>query len=172
MKRAATILGPAIIVTSHANPATSGTEDIELRDLNLTGWNCANQQHGTTKTQDGIERDRMRNRWPPAGLPACTALDTAAFIKKGEEHDSRIQGRRRAELTADQKDELALCENQIAGRSWGCVSADDSTGPNNRNCRRTSRRRSAQLFSTIDSILLKVRSAGARLPSADRSVGA
>ena len=61
---AVAILCLAIVVTSLVSPATSGTEDIEPRDLNLTGWDCANQLDGTAGIQDGIERNRMKNRWP------------------------------------------------------------------------------------------------------------
>jgi hypothetical protein len=57
MKTAAAIVCLAVFVTGLASRATSGTEDIELRDLNLTGWTCANQLDGTAKTQDGIERN-------------------------------------------------------------------------------------------------------------------
>src|SRR5260370_975240 len=48
-----------------ASTAPIGTEDVELRDLDVTGWDCANQMDGSAKTQDGIERNRMKNRWPP-----------------------------------------------------------------------------------------------------------
>jgi hypothetical protein len=65
----------------------------------------------------------MKNRWPPADLSACTALDTAAFLKKVGEYDSRIQGRRRGELTANQKDELDSCENQIVSLTGWLVLA-------------------------------------------------
>jgi hypothetical protein len=57
----------------------------------------------------------MKNRWPPTDLCAFTVdvLDTAAFLKKVRDYDARIQGRRRGELTAAQKDELDSYENRI-----------------------------------------------------------
>jgi hypothetical protein len=102
-------------VTVLASPPTIGTEDIELRDLDVTGWDCANQTGGTAKTDDGIERNCMKNRWPPSDMSAFTvdSLDTAGFLKKVREYDSHIQGRRRGKLTAAQKDELDSYENQI-----------------------------------------------------------
>jgi hypothetical protein len=108
-----------------ASPATIGTEDVELRDLDLTGWDCANQTDGTAKTDDGIERNRMKNRWPPGDLSAFRVepLDTAAFLKKMHEYDSRIQGKRRGELTADQKNQLDRYENQIVSLTGWLVLA-------------------------------------------------
>jgi hypothetical protein len=108
-----------------ASPAPISTEDTELRDLDLTGWDCAKQTDGTAKTDDGIERNRMKNRWPPGDLSAFTvdALDTATFLKKAREHDSRIQGQRRGELTAAQKDQLDSYENQIVSLTGWLVLA-------------------------------------------------
>jgi hypothetical protein len=54
----------------------------------------------------------MKNRWP-VDLSLFTVEPTAAFLKKVRECDSLIQGRRRGELTADQKDELDSYEKQI-----------------------------------------------------------
>ena len=95
--------------------APIGTEDVELRDLDVTGWDCANQMDGSAKTQGGIERNRMKNRWLPGDLSAFTvdALDTAAFLKKVGQYDSRLQSKRRSELTAAQKGGLDKYENQI-----------------------------------------------------------
>jgi hypothetical protein len=70
MKTAAAILFQAIVETSVVSPATRDTEDIECRDLNLTGWNCANQLNGMAKTQGGTERNRMKNRCPSTDLSA------------------------------------------------------------------------------------------------------
>ena len=122
--KAATSLCLVIAATVLASAPTTVTEDIELRDLDVTGWDCANQADGTAKSQDAIERNRMKNRWPVSDLSACTApLDTAAFLKKVREYDSRIQGQRRGELTAAQKDELDSYENQIVSLTGWLVLA-------------------------------------------------
>jgi len=107
-------VGAAAVVTMLASlAAIDTTEDIELRDLDVTEWDCANQSEGTAQSQEARERNRMKNRWPRADLSACTVLDTAAFLKKVREYDSRIEGRRRGELSTAQKDELDSYENQI-----------------------------------------------------------
>ena len=98
-----------------ASPAPIGTGDNDLRDLDVTGWDCLNQLEGTAQSQDAKERNRMKNRWAPGNLSAFTvdSLDTAAFLKRVGEYDSRLQGNRRGELTEPQKDELDKYENQI-----------------------------------------------------------
>ena len=66
-----------------ASSVTSGAEDLELSDLDVAGWECLDRAEGTAKTQDAIERNRMKNRSPEnqiAGL--IESLDTAAFLKK------------------------------------------------------------------------------------------
>ena len=66
-----------------ASSVTSGAEDLGLSDLDVAGWECLDRAEGTAKTQDAIERNRMKNRSPEnqiAGL--IESLDTAAFLKK------------------------------------------------------------------------------------------
>jgi hypothetical protein len=67
----------------------------------------------------------MKHRWAPGDLSAFTvdALDTAAFLKKVQEYDSRIQGKRRGELTAEQKNQLDQYENQIVSLTGSLVLA-------------------------------------------------
>jgi hypothetical protein len=108
-----------------ASPAPIGTEDNDLRDLDVTGWDCANQLDGTAQSQDARERNRMKNRWAPGDLSAFTvdSLDTAAFLKKIGEYDSHLQSKRRGELNAAQKDELDKYENQIVSLTGWLVLA-------------------------------------------------
>ena len=60
----------------------------------------------------------MKNRWP-VNLSVFTVepLDTAAFLKKVRDYDSRFQSKRRDELTPTQKDQLDSYENQIVSLS-------------------------------------------------------
>src|SRR5262249_54083898 len=100
------------------------TEDIELRDLDLTGWECANNFEGTAQSQEAKERNRMKNRWSVnrSGL-AVESLDTAAFLKKVREYDSRLQSTHRSELTAAQRGEVDSYENQIVSLTGWLVFA-------------------------------------------------
>jgi hypothetical protein len=56
----------------------------------------------------------MKNRWPvDLSLFTVERVDTAGFLTKVREYDSRLQSKRRGELTSAQKDELDSYENQI-----------------------------------------------------------
>jgi hypothetical protein len=102
------------VATAFAAPAPTVIEDTELRDLDVTGWDCANQSEGAAQSQDAKERNRMKNRWPVnLSLFTVEPLDTAAFLKKVRECDSRLQSKPRGHLTTAQKDELDSYENQI-----------------------------------------------------------
>ena len=105
-------------------PARIIEEEIELRDLDVAGSDCVNQLEGTAQSQDAIERNRMKNRWP-VDLSAFTveSMDTAGFLKKVREYDSRIQCQRRSQLTSDKKDQLDSYENQIVSLTGWLVLA-------------------------------------------------
>ena len=119
------LFGPAVLLTMLASlAAIETTEDIELRDLDLTGWSCVNQSEGTAQSQDGIERNRMKNRWPVnLSLFTVESLDTAGFLKKVREYDARLQSKYRGELTGAQKDQLDSYENQLVSLTGWLVLA-------------------------------------------------
>jgi hypothetical protein len=124
MEIAAATLCLSIVVTGLVSPAINDTEDIELRDLDVTEWDCANQSEGTAQSQDARERNRMKNRWPVnLSLLTVERLDTVGFLTKVREYDSRLQSMRRSELTAAQKDELDSYENQIVSLTGWLVLA-------------------------------------------------
>jgi hypothetical protein len=114
MKIVASLGAAAVVAVLAGLAAIEPTEDTELRDLDVTGWDCANQFEGSAQSQDAKERNRMKNRWP-VNLPLSQIepLDTAGFLKKVRDYDARLGSQRRGELTAVQKDELDRDENQI-----------------------------------------------------------
>ena len=119
------LLGAAFVLTILASlVAIETTEDTELRDLDVTGWDCANESEGTAQSQDAKERNRMKNRWPVnLSLFTVEPLDTAGFLRKVREYDSRLQSKRRGELAAAQKGELDSYENQIVSLTGWLVLA-------------------------------------------------
>jgi hypothetical protein len=122
--KAAVLFCLAVAVTALAGPGTVGTEGTELRDLDVTGWDCANQFEGTAQSQEARERNRMKNRWPVnLSLFKVETLDTAGFLRKVREYDSRLQSKRRGELTDARKDELDSYENQIVSLTGWLVLA-------------------------------------------------
>ena len=108
--------------------ATQTGEDTELRDLDVTAWNCANKDDGTAQSKEAKERNRMKNRWSVnlSGF-AVQFFDTASFFKKVCECDLLIQGKHRGDLTAAQRKELDADENQIVSLTGWLVLA--YTGP-------------------------------------------
>src|SRR6266498_786119 len=121
--------------TALASPAPIGTEDTDLRDLDVTGWDCANQFEGTAQSQDAKDRNRMKNWWPPGDLSAfpVDALDTAGFLKKVAACDASLQSLRRGELTEDQKTEFDNYENQIVSLT-GWLVLEYPGPPETTNC--------------------------------------
>jgi len=103
-----------VLLVVFASSVTSGAEDLELRDLDVAGWECLDRAEGTAKTQDAIERNRMKNRSPENQIAgSIESLDTAAFLKKFAGYGAYAPGERRSGLTAEQKDQLNSIEKQI-----------------------------------------------------------
>ena len=112
----------AIVLRSLA--AIEPTEDVELRDLKLEAWNCSSKNEGSAQSQEARERNRVKNRWLVnlSGF-AVESLNTASFLKKVREYDSRVQGKHRGDLTAAQREELDDCENRIVSLTGWLVLA-------------------------------------------------
>ena len=128
------LLGATAAIVLGSLAAIDTTEDTELRNLDVTGWNCSNKDEGTAQSQEARERNRMKNRWLVnlSGF-AVESLDTASFLKKVREYDSRIQGKRRGDLTAAQREELDDCENRIVSLTGWLVLAYPGP-PETTNC--------------------------------------
>ena len=102
----------ALVTFAQAQPRIS--EDRDLLEIDLTAWDCLGRPEGTAKTPDGVERNRQKNR-PPVELSALSIpeLDTAGFLKHVGRFDAETKGKRRKDLTTQQRDELAELEKQI-----------------------------------------------------------
>ena len=97
-----------------AAPAALVGEDLELWDLDVSGWDCLNHPGGTAKTQDGIERNRQKNRTSiDLAGSKIEPLDTSGFLKKVRAYDAVLNATRRAELSEPQKEQLASFEKQF-----------------------------------------------------------
>ena len=117
-----------------ASSVTSGGEDLELRDLDVAGWECLDRAEGTTKTQDGMERNRMKNRSPENQTAGpIESLDTATFLKKFGGYGAYAQGKRRSGLTAEQRDRLTSLEKQIVSLT-GWLNLVYAGPPETTNC--------------------------------------
>jgi len=110
-----------------ASPQSSAgetAEDSELRELDLAVWDCVDKPEGSAQQQDVKERNQMKNRLPVnLSLFNVEPLDTANFLKTVREYDSRLQSKRRSEMTPAQKDEVKRYENQIVSLTGWVVIA-------------------------------------------------
>lgn len=124
----------ALAIAILACPAMVMADDPEIRDLDVTSWSCLDQPSGTAKTQDGIERNPMKNR-PPINLSGTRieSLDTAGFLKKVGQYDTQISFQRRNQCTASQKHLLNGYENQIVSLTGFLVLAYPGP-PESTNC--------------------------------------
>jgi hypothetical protein len=124
VKIGASLAAAVALIVLGSLAAIETTEDTELRDLDVTGWDCANQSEGTAQSQDAKDRNRMKNRWPVnLSLFSVESLDTAGFLVKVHAYDSALQSKQRGELTAAQKGELDSYENQIVSLTGWLVLA-------------------------------------------------
>lgn len=95
-----------------ARPTIS--EDRELKEIDLTSWDCRDRPEGSAKTPDGAERNRLKNR-PSADLGGTkpVSLETATFLQYLAAFDAQTKGTRRKDLSAALKRQLDPLEKQI-----------------------------------------------------------
>ena len=107
----------------------------ELRDLDLSGWDCLSKFEGIAKTQDGKERNQQKNRTSieltGANIPS---FDTAAFLARVAEYDRQIEKKHRRELSPTQKEQVIALEKQIVSITGWAVLAYQGI-PETTNCR-------------------------------------
>ena len=110
------------------------SEDRELKEFDLTGWNCLDKLEGSARTPDGVERNRLKNRsWiNPAGAPV-KAMDTASFLTEVASFDAETRRKRRKELSPGQKAELDGREQQLVSLTGYLVLAYAGP-PESTNC--------------------------------------
>ncbi|MGI8957181.1 MAG: hypothetical protein ACR2II_09750 [Chthoniobacterales bacterium] len=119
-------------VVSAERPRIS--EDRELKEIDLTGWDCRDRLEGTAKTFDAIERNRLKNH-PPAALAGALpeSLDPAAFLRYIDALDSQTQGKRRKDINAAQKAELDKYEKRLVSLT-GYLAFAYAGPPESTNC--------------------------------------
>ncbi len=90
------------------------SEDRELKEIDLSGWDCRERLGGTAKTDDGVERNRLKNREAATVAGAAPkSMDTAAFLRHVGTLDAQTQGKRRKDLSPAEKAELDKLEQQL-----------------------------------------------------------
>jgi hypothetical protein len=116
-------------------PAFSQTPQLpELRDLDLTGWDCLTQLAGVARTQDGNERNIQKNRGPTEAPGKISSFDFATFLARAAEYDRQIERKHRRDLSPEQKEKVASLEKQIVSVTGWLVLAYQGV-PETTNCR-------------------------------------
>ncbi|HET9857632.1 MAG TPA: hypothetical protein VFP99_07325, partial [Chthoniobacterales bacterium] len=107
----------------------------ELRDLDLSGWDCLSKLEGIAKTQDGKERNQQKNRTPIELTGVNTpSFDTTAFLARVADYDRQIEKKHRRELSPTQKEQVIALEKQIVSITGWLVLAYQGI-PETTNCR-------------------------------------
>ena len=90
------------------------SEDQELTEIHLTGWNCINRLGGSGRSPETVERNTLKNRWAvDLSSLAVKSFDTAGFLKHVADFDAETKGKRRKDLTPDEKRRLEILEAPI-----------------------------------------------------------
>ena len=105
------LVAVALFALARANAIEQISEDRELKEIDLTAWNCVNRPTGTGRSPETAERNRLKNRWLPdsSGL-AIKSFDTASLLKHFADFEIETKGKRRKDLSADQKRRLEILE--------------------------------------------------------------
>ncbi len=99
-------------IAQAARPHVS--DDRDLKEIDLTQWDCLDRLEGSAKTADGVERNRLKNRSAPEGGPAAAEpTDSAGFLKRIAQFEVETKGTRRKALSPAQKQQLDALEKQI-----------------------------------------------------------
>ena len=107
----------------------------ELRDVDLSGWDCAANLEGAAKTEEGRERNRQKNRAPVDLNDAKLAsLDVPGFLARVAEYDRQIGKKHRRFLSPTDKEQVAQLENQIVSLTDWLVLAYQGV-PETTNCK-------------------------------------
>ncbi|MEY2547473.1 MAG: hypothetical protein QOD64_55, partial [Verrucomicrobiota bacterium] len=87
------------------------SEDRELKELDLTAWNCVNRPEGSGRSPDTAERNRLKNRFGVdlAGV-AVKPFEPAGLLQHVAAFDAETKGRRRKDLSPEQKRRLEILE--------------------------------------------------------------
>jgi hypothetical protein len=107
----------------------------DLRDVDLSGWDCLTKPGGLARTEDGIERNRQKNRSAIdlTGIKV-NEFDTFGFLTQVADYNRQLGKKHRRLLTPPQKEQLVAFENQVVSLTGWLVLAYQGI-PESTNCR-------------------------------------
>lgn len=110
------------------------SQDRDLKELDLTRWDCLKKLEGTAKTPDGAERNRLKNRSVPTEIPAkIPKLDFVGFQRFVSGWDNQTKNKRRKDVGPAQKKPLPDLENQLVELT-GYLGVAYAGPPESTNC--------------------------------------
>lgn len=112
---AVSIIYLAALTTIDAQrPLPRISDDRELKEIDLTGWDCLNKSGGTARTPDGVDRNALKNR-SSAEIPNSKIADwdIATFVKNLSAFDAATFHKRRKDLTPAERQQLEPMEKEI-----------------------------------------------------------
>jgi hypothetical protein len=104
-----------IAVTAIAKgPRPAISEDRELKEIDLKAWDCRDQLSGTAKTDEGIERNALKNRSVIDLTKLKTpSVETDGFLQMVAAFDKQTKGMKRPDLDPASRRALETLEKQI-----------------------------------------------------------
>ena len=127
----------AILIAASAaddRPRPVISEDRELKEIDLTSWDCRDHPEGNANTPDGIERNGLKNR-PATSLAGQNfqVFDTASFLERFAAFETLSKNSRRKDLTRAQRQQLDPLEKKIVSLTGYLVLAYAGP-PESTNC--------------------------------------
>lgn len=88
----ARVLSVALLALTSVNGGLQISEDRDLKEIDLTAWNCVNRPEGSGKSPETAERNRLKNRFAAdLSKVAVTSFDTSGFLKHVADFDDQRQ---------------------------------------------------------------------------------
>jgi hypothetical protein len=110
------------------------SEDRDLIDRDVTGWQCLNLASGAAKNPDATVRNRMKNRSTiDLTKVKTTPMDTAAFLQHVADFDSQTKEKHRSDLSSPQRQQLDSFEKEIVTLT-GWLNLAYAGPPESTNC--------------------------------------
>jgi hypothetical protein len=102
------------VVSAHAQGHRQISDDRDLKEIDLSSWDCLNKPGGSARTPDGIERNTLKNR-SATDIAALKLqdLDLPGFLRSVSRWDSTTGRKRRKDLTGAERQELEPMEKKI-----------------------------------------------------------
>ncbi len=113
------------------------SEDRDLLEIDLSTWKCLDRLGGTARAPDTVERNQLKNRSAIELKDVkVLALDWSEFMRHVAASNAETSGKRRRNVTEEEKEEIDALEKQIVSLTGYLVLAYAGP-PESTNCSAT-----------------------------------